>query len=189
MRRGCLLAGSGYRGFSLAGSVSAWVLQALSRGRLTGLSTAGTTPSSQTALRPTESPYGRSPRLESPTLENATGVRKRLHNATCSGVALARPRTSVGDPVSVCGNARRARAVVVPRGRVQGRSPGTFRALSTCRGSAIPTEATYRRVILLDATPCSKRGLFKPSINPAADHETGLVSPRNRACKPTKQGL
>ena len=35
-------------------------------------------------------------------------------------------------------------------------------------------EATYCRVILWDATPCSKRGSFKPSINPAADHEQGL---------------
>jgi hypothetical protein len=93
----------------LAGSVSAWVLQALSRGRLQGLSTAGTTPFSRTTRRPARSPYGRSPRLESPTLEDATGVRKRLHNATCSGVALARPRTSARDPVSVC-SSRSARA-------------------------------------------------------------------------------
>src|SRR6476469_950932 len=68
---------------------------------------------------------------------------------------------------------------------MQGRFPGTFRALSTCRGSAIPNEATYRRVILSDATPCPKRGSFKPSINPAADHETGLVR-RDRACKRTR---
>jgi hypothetical protein len=27
-----------------------------------------------------------------------------------------------------------------------------------------------------DVTPCPKTGLFKPSINPAADHETGLVT-------------
>ena len=81
-------------GSLFGGSVSAWVLQALSRGRLRGLSTAGTTPSSHTTSRPTESPYGRSPRLVAPTLDDASGVRKRHESRPASGVALARPRTS-----------------------------------------------------------------------------------------------
>src|SRR3979409_1430541 len=67
---------------------------------------------------------------------------------------------------------------------MQVRFPGTFRALSTCRGSAIPIEATYRRVILLDATPCPKTGLFQPSINLSADHETGLAEPKLRQPRP-----
>jgi len=39
-------------------------------------------------------------------------------------------------------------------------------------------------VILLDATLCAKRGLFQPSINPAADHETGLAEPKLRQNPP-----
>jgi hypothetical protein len=30
----------------------------------------------------------------------------------------------------------------------------------------------------LDATLCAKTGLFKPSINLSADHETGLAEPK-----------
>jgi hypothetical protein len=76
---------------------------------------------------------------------------------------------------------------------MQGRFPGTFRALSTCRGSAIPDVATYRRVILSDATPCPKEGSFQPSINLSADHETGLVrepakrEPAERRTRPTSE--
>ena len=43
------------------------------------------------------------------------------------------------------------------------------------RGSALPDVATYCRVILSDVTTCPKTGSFKPSINPAADHDQGLV--------------
>jgi hypothetical protein len=38
--------------------------------------------------------------------------------------------------------------------------------------------ATYCRVSVLDVASCAKTGLFKPSINPAADHETGLAEPK-----------
>jgi hypothetical protein len=38
--------------------------------------------------------------------------------------------------------------------------------------------ATYCRVSVLDVAWCAKKGLFKPSINPAADHETGLAEPK-----------
>jgi hypothetical protein len=33
-------------------------------------------------------------------------------------------------------------------------------------------------VSVLDVASCAKTGLFKPSINPAADHETGLAEPK-----------
>jgi hypothetical protein len=38
--------------------------------------------------------------------------------------------------------------------------------------------ATYRRVSVLDVASCAKKGSFKPSINPASDHETGLAEPK-----------
>jgi hypothetical protein len=67
---------------------------------------------------------------------------------------------------------------------MQGRFPGTFRALPTCRGERLPDRATYRRVILSDATPCPKTGAFQPSINLSADHETGLAEPKQTQNRP-----
>jgi hypothetical protein len=49
---------------------------------------------------------------------------------------------------------------------------------SRCRGSALPDVATYRRVSVLDVASCAKKGLFQPSINLSADHETGLAEPK-----------
>ena len=34
------------------------------------------------------------------------------------------------------------------------------------------------RMSVSDVAWCPKTGLFKPSINPAADHETGLAEPK-----------
>ena len=48
------------------------------------------------------------------------------------------------------------------------------------RGSALPDKATYRRVSVLDVASCAKKGSFQPSINAAADHETGLAEPKQR---------
>jgi hypothetical protein len=53
-----------------------------------------------------------------------------------------------------------------------------FGLRSRCRGSALPDVATYRRVSVLDVASCAKTGSFQPSINPAADHETGLAEPK-----------
>ena len=67
---------------------------------------------------------------------------------------------------------------------VWGRASATPEQVALCRrfglrsrrrGSALPSEATYRRVSVPDVASCAKKGLFQPSIDPAADHETGLV--------------
>src|SRR6476661_4468939 len=49
-----------------------------------------------------------------------------------------------------------------------------------CRGERLPDVATYCRVSVPDVVSCAKTGLFQPSINPAADHETGLAEPKLR---------
>ena len=36
-------------------------------------------------------------------------------------------------------------------------------------------------------TPCAKKGSFKPSINPAADHETGLAEPKQTQNPPKRE--
>jgi hypothetical protein len=48
------------------------------------------------------------------------------------------------------------------------------------RGSALQNEATHCRVSVLDVASCAKTGLFQPSINLSADHETGLAEPKLR---------
>ena len=70
----------------------------------------------------------------------------------------------------------RARA----RGGCRWRDAGVFGLRSRCRGSARADRATYRRVSVPDATTCPKRGLFQPSVNLSADHETGLAEPKLR---------
>ena len=160
-------------GFSYSGRL-AWVLQALSRGRLTGLSTAGTTPfRTRRCVRQDHPTVGRLDwnRRSSTSRQCSECARKSaLHPppAYLAARVLGLPQTPTGSPRSAGTRERDSRMQVA--------IPDVFGLRSPCRGARLPDVATYRRVIVSDVTTLRENGVVQAVDKPVS-------RPRDRACR------